>query len=125
MRRQRMMRGSVVLAGALMALAALVLPAGLAGADSPPPVPPLPQAMPQTLQADEIKAQRVRANTIYANTIEADEVQGQIFQTDDVKVSAHGDIKAPEVSAAVIYAEKITANSVVAQTIYVRHLERR
>ncbi len=125
MRRQRLMRGSVLLAGALMALAALVLPAGLSRADSPPPIPQVPQAMPQSLQADEIKALRVRADTIYANTIEANEVQGHIFQTDGVKVSAHGDIEAPEVSASVIYAEKIAANSVVAQNIYVRKLERR
>jgi hypothetical protein len=67
----------------------------------------------------------VRANTIYANTIEADEVQGQIYQTDGVKVSAHGDIQAPEVFASVIYAEKITANSVLAEKIYVRKLERK
>ncbi len=120
------MRGKVLLAGALIALAALVMPAGLAGADQGvPPAVTIYEPVPQTLQADEIKAQRVRANTIYANTIEADEVQGQIFQTKGVKVSAHGDIKAPEVSASVIYAEKITANSVVAQNIYVRKLERR
>ena len=126
----RMMRGKVLLAGALIALAALVIPAGLAGADQVriEPVPPavtIYAPVPQTLQADEIKAQRVRANTIYANTIEAPEIQGQIFQTKDVKISAHGDIKAPEVSASVIYAEKITANSVVAQNIYVRNLERK
>ena len=129
-----MMRGKVLLAGGLIALAALVMPAGLAGADQvriepvPQAVPPavtIYESAPQTLQADEIKAQRVRATTIYANTIEAPEIQGQIFQTKDVKVSAHGDIKAPEVSASVIYAEKITANSVVAQNIYVRNLERR
>ena len=46
-----------MLAGALFALAALVIPAGLAGVDPPPQVP-------GTRQADEIKAQRVRANTI-------------------------------------------------------------
>ncbi len=127
-----MVRGKVLSAGALLALAALVMPAGLARADQvriepvpPPPAVTIYAPAPQTLQADEIKAQRVRASTIYANTIEADEIQGQIFQTKDVKVSAHGDIKAPEVSASVIYAEKITANSVVAQNIYVRNLERR
>lgn len=129
-----MMGGKVLLAGALIALAAPVMPAELARADQVG-IEPAPQAVPpavtiyppapQTLRVDEIKAQRVVANTIYANTIEANEVQGQIFQSKDVKISAHGDIKAPEVSASVIYAEKITANSVVAQNIYVRKLERR
>ncbi len=145
-------KGMVLLASLLIVLTALVVPAGLAQANhvridintdphqpssappdpSAPPAPPaptttyVPAPMPQTLQADEIKAHVVRADTIYANRIEADEVQGRIHQTKSVKISdAHGDIRAPEVSASVIYAEKINANSVVAQNVYVRDLRRR
>jgi hypothetical protein len=80
----------------------------------------------QTLQADEIKAGTVRANTIYANKIEADEVRGAVHQTKGVKVKdSEGKIQAPEVSASIIYADEITANTVIADTIYVRDMERR
>jgi hypothetical protein len=85
-----------------------------------------PAPVPQTLQAEEIKAHQVRAQTIYANKIEADDVQGAIHQTKGVKVrDSRGEIKAPYVGASVIYADEIKANSVVAEHIYVRELKRR
>ncbi|HEY7038493.1 MAG TPA: hypothetical protein VID28_06575 [Methylomirabilota bacterium] len=92
---------------------------------APAPVPaPVPAT--QTIQADEIKAGTVRASIIYANKIEADEVRGAVHQTRGVKVkNSEGKIQAPEVAASVIYADEITANTVVADTIYVRDLERR
>jgi hypothetical protein len=91
-------------------------------------VPPsqTPVAVPQTLQADEIRAHQVRASAIYANKIQADEVRGVVYQTRGVKIhDTRGDIRAPEVTASVIYADEIKANSVVADAIYVRELQRR
>ncbi len=38
---------------------------------------------------------------------------------------SEGKIQAPEVSASIIYADEITANTVIADTIYVRDMERR
>jgi hypothetical protein len=88
--------------------------------------PTLPVPATQTIQADEIKAGTVRANTIYANKIEADEVRGAVHQTKGVKVkNSEGKLEAPEVAASVIYADEITANTVIADTIYVRDMERR
>lgn len=88
--------------------------------------PTVPVPATQTLQADEIKAGTVRANTIYANKIEADEVRGAVHQTEGVKVKdSEGKIQAPEVSASIIYADEITANTVIADTIYVRDMDRR
>jgi hypothetical protein len=90
-------------------------------------VPSQPQAqIPQSLNAEQIKANVVRADTIYANSIEADEVRGQVHQTSNVKIGdTQGEVTAPEVSAAVIYADEITANAVVAQHVYVRDLKRK
>jgi hypothetical protein len=89
------------------------------------PSPPTAQ-VPQSLNAEQIKANVVRADTIYANSIEADEVRGQIHQTSSVKIGdTSGDVTAPEVSAAVIYADEITANAIVAQHVYVRDLRRK
>jgi hypothetical protein len=90
-------------------------------------VPSPPQAqIPQSLNAEQIKANVVRADTIYANRIEADEVRGQIHQTSSVKIGdTRGEVTAPEVSAGVIYADEITANAVVAQHVYVRDLRRK
>jgi hypothetical protein len=89
------------------------------------PSPPTAQ-VPQSLNAEQIKANVVRADTIYANRIEADEVRGQIHQTSSVKIGdTSGDVTAPEVSAAVIYADEITANAIVAQHVYVRDLRRK
>ncbi len=99
----------------------------LEGSSVPAVETPAPSAVPMpTLQADEIRAGLVRAHTIYANRIEADEVRGAIVQSRGVKVSdSRGKLKAPEVAASVIYADRIDANTVVADTIYVRDLERR
>jgi hypothetical protein len=89
------------------------------------PSPPTAQ-VPQTLNAEQIKANVVRADTIYANSIEADEVRGQIHQTKDVKIGdTRGEVTAPEVAASVIYADEITANAVVAQHVYVRDIRRK
>jgi hypothetical protein len=83
-------------------------------------------AIPQTLQAGDVKADLVRAQTIYANKIEADDIQGAIHQSNGVRIrDTHGDIKAPQVAASVIYADEIKANSVIAEHIYVRDLQRR
>lgn len=87
--------------------------------------PAVPVPATQTLQADRIKAGTVRASIIYANRIEADEVRGAVHQTKGVKVKdSEGKIQAPEVAASVIYADEIEANTVVADTIYVRDLDR-
>jgi hypothetical protein len=92
---------------------------------APPPAPAAPPAIVQMLQAEDIKANEVRANTIYANTIEASEITGAVHQTSKVKLrSGRGDIKAPSVVASVIYADKIKAHTVIADHIYVRHLDR-
>lgn len=87
---------------------------------------PAAPVMPQSLNAEQIKANVVRADTIYANRIEADEVRGQIHQTKDVKIGdTRGEVTAPEVAASVIYADEITANAIVAQHVYVRDLRRK
>jgi hypothetical protein len=89
------------------------------------PSPPAAQ-IPQSLNAEQIKANVVRADTIYANSIEADEVRGQIHQTRDVKIGdTRGEVTAPEVAASVIYADEITANAIVAQHVYVRDIRRK
>ena len=81
---------------------------------------------PQTLAVGDIEANTVQAQTIYANKIKAAEVRGNVQQTKSVKIDhGKGDIKAPSVTASVIYADTIKANSVIADTIYVRDLERR
>ncbi len=120
--------GKTLLSAILVGLSALSLAVGWAWASHVQieTGAPATLAVPQTLQADEIKAHVVRANTIYANKIEADEVHGVIYQSRDVKIGkASGEIKAPEVVASVIYADEIKANSVVADAIYVRTLRRR
>src|SRR4029434_2361001 len=112
------------------------VPAARASADhfrvqgAPPPVvvPPTPAVTPgtQTLQADSIKADTVRANIIYANKIEADQVLGAVHQSKGIKVkNSEGKIQCPQVAAGVIYADEIKANTVMAETIYVRKLDRR
>jgi hypothetical protein len=83
-------------------------------------------AIPQTLQANDIKTQRVHANIIYANRIEANEIRGVIHQDKHLKVAdTRGEIRGPEVVASIIYADEIKANSIIAEHIYVRDLRRR
>ena len=111
--------GGAVLADHVRIEAPVVVPGGTV---SPPPLP----TAPQTLQADEIKANLVRANVIYTNRLRADTVRGTVYQGRDVKVDdSQGKIRAPEVVASVIYADEISANTVIADQVYVRHLDRR
>jgi hypothetical protein len=123
------------LLAAMLGAAAFAVP--IAGASAhvkvqgaPPSVvvPPTPAVTPgpQTLQADSIKADTVRASIIYANKIEADRVLGAVHQSKGIKVkNSEGKIEAPQVAAGVIYADEIKANTVMAETIYVRNLDRR
>jgi hypothetical protein len=124
------------LLAAVLGAAAFAVPVAGASADhvkvqgAPPPVvvPPTPTVTPstQTLQADSIKADTVRANIIYANKIVADQVLGAVHQSKGIKVkNSEGKIEAPQVAAGVIYADEIKANTVLAETIYVRNLDRR
>jgi hypothetical protein len=62
----------------------------------------------------------------YANKIVADQVLGAVHQSKGIKVkNSEGKIEAPQVAAGVIYADEIKANTVMAETIYVRNLDRR
>ena len=97
----------------------------------PPPTVPgsvvivEPNAVPQTIQADTIKANQVRAQAIYANKIKARDVQGVVHQAKTIDGgNGKHDVKAPLVSASVIYADEIKADSVIANDIYVRKLTR-
>jgi hypothetical protein len=87
-------------------------------------VPPAP-ATPAILQVEDIEANEVRAQTIYANTIEASNITGAIQQSDKIKMSGKGDIKAPSVTASVIYADKFKAGWVTGDRIFVKNLERK
>ena len=53
-------------------------------------------------------------------------VLGAVHQSKGIKVkNSEGKIEAPQVAAGVIYADEIKANTVMAETIYVRNLDRR